>query len=76
MIQLLLLIFGLVALIKGSFKVTGGRIVSGQTGRILGVVMIAGALIPFLLPAEYGNSLSCLTFIGVVVAGLMFATEE
>lgn len=48
LLPLLLLVFGVIALVKGEFNVTKKRRVSKSGGRALGVVMILGAFIfPF-----------------------------
>jgi len=39
MFQILLFVFGVAALIKGEFKITGKRKVSGSLGRVLGVLI-------------------------------------
>jgi hypothetical protein len=48
MLDLLLLVFGLIALFKGEIKITANRRVSGCIGRVLGVLMLAGAVASFL----------------------------
>ncbi len=45
LMTLLLLGFGIYALVKGEFNITGGRKVNGSTGRILGILMLADAVL-------------------------------
>jgi hypothetical protein len=40
LLVILLAIFGVIALAKGEFKITNRRRVSGDVGRILGVIML------------------------------------
>jgi hypothetical protein len=68
MIQLLLLIFGLIALIKGEFKITGGRRVKGSIGRALGVLMLIGAALPLLIGTA---GISVGIFVLVIIIGLV-----
>ncbi len=49
MLQILLIVFGLIALSKGSLKITNSRYVKDTTGRILGVILLLGAFtMPFI----------------------------
>jgi hypothetical protein len=70
---ILLLVFGIVALVKGEFKITGSRKVKGDIGRILGVVMLIGAGVPFVA-GEYGGVIQIVLLIVVIIIGL--ATSE
>ena len=72
LLTILMLVFGIVALAKGEFKITGGRKVKGSIGRILGVVLLLGAgavVIP-----DYGGLIQLVLLIVVIVIGL--ATSE
>lgn len=74
---LLFVVFGLLGLIKGEFKITGNRMVKGSVGRVLGVLLLLAGGIPLLIPREY--SLLALivrwgTLLLVIVIGL--ATSE
>jgi hypothetical protein len=69
---ILMVIFGIIALAKGEFKITNGRKVKGSTGRILGGVLLVGAAAG-LIPNS-GGGLAFLVLIVVVIVGL--ATAE
>jgi len=71
-LTILLLVFGIAALAKGEFKITGGRKVKGSIGRVLGVIMIIGAGAPFV--TEYGGAIQLGLLIIVIIVGL--ATSE
>jgi len=71
-LAILLLVFGIIALAKGEFKITGGRKVKGDIGRVLGVLMIIGAGAPFI--TQYGGVIQIAVLILVIVIGL--ATSE
>ncbi len=62
-LYILLFLFGIVALIKGEFKITNGRKVRGGLGRLLGVLMLIGSFLPLL--TEYG---------AIVAVGVLFFT--
>ncbi len=68
-----MVIFGLIALVKGEFKITSGRKVSGTTGRVLGVLLLIGAG-SGLLFGEFGSLVQIGAFVLVIVIGL--ATSE
>ncbi len=70
---ILLLVFGIIALVKGEFKITGSRKVKGDIGRALGVVMLIGAGLPFFA-GEYGAVIQVVLLIIVIIVGL--ATSE
>jgi hypothetical protein len=69
MIQILLAIFGIIALIKGEFKITGKRKVRGSTGRVLGLIMLAGAAAPLVVVE--GVALMYIALIAAIVIGLV-----
>lgn len=76
MLQILLAVFGLVALVRGEFKVTKNRRVSGSTGRLCGVLMLAAVAISLFIPdaiCGIGTLIGALIF--VVIIGLS-STEE
>jgi len=66
-LTLLLLIFGIFAFTRGSVKITNNRMVTGDTRRLLGVILLAGAGLS-LIP---GNSLGVLALGMVIVIGLV-----
>ena len=68
----LMVIFGIVALVKGEFKITNSRKVKGSTSRILGGLLQVGAAAG-LIP-NYGGGIAILVLIVVVIVGL--ATAE
>ncbi len=72
MIQILLAIFGVIALIKGEFKITGKRKVRGSIGRVIGVIMLAGAAAPLFVVE--GVALMFAALIAAIAIGL--ATSE
>ena len=72
LLTILMFVFGIVALAKGEFKITGGRKVRGSTGRILGVVLLLGA--GALVIPDYGALIQLVLLIVVIVIGL--ATSE
>ena len=63
-------IFGIVALVKGEFKITGKRKVSGTMGRILGILLLVGAGAGLLF-GEYGALVQIGAFILVIIIGLI-----
>ena len=69
---ILLLVFGILALVKGEFKITAKRKVKGSTSRILGVLLLVDAALSVL----GGNwaTIALLLFIAIVIAGI--ATAE
>ncbi len=69
---ILMLVFGIIGLAKGEFKITGGRMVKGSTGRTLGAVLIVGAAAGFV--PDYGSLIQIVILILVIVIGL--ATSE
>jgi uncharacterized transporter YbjL len=72
LLAILMAIFGIIALAKGEFKITGGRKVKGSTGRTLGVVLLLGAA-AVLIP-DYGGLIQLGLLVLVIVIGL--ATSE
>jgi hypothetical protein len=64
MIDLLLLVFGLIALVKGEFKITQNRRV--KDGRGLGCLMLFGAAISFLTGGQ-----GWLIVLGVLVLAII-----
>lgn len=68
-LQILLLVFGIAALAKGEFKITGGRKVKGSIGRALGVLMLIGAGLPLL--TEYGGAIAIGILILIIIIGLV-----
>ena len=73
-LQILLLVFGIAALAKGEFKITGGRKVKGSISRTLGVLMLIGVGLSFLIGREYGTVIVLGTLILTIIIGL--ATSE
>ena len=73
MIQILLAIFGIIALIKGEFKITGKRKVRSSAGRALGAVMLIGAAAPLVVPG--GTTIMFVALILAIGIGLA-ASEE
>lgn len=72
MAQILLLVFGIIALAKGEFKISRNRRVSGSVGRALGVLMLIGAALPLLV----GSALIPLgTLVLVIIIGLAAAED-
>jgi hypothetical protein len=48
MLQILFIIFGVLALTRNEIKVTNSRVINGQDAKILGVILLAGAGLGFL----------------------------
>jgi hypothetical protein len=67
--QILLAVFGIIALAKGEFKITGKRKVSGTVGRVLGVLMLIGAALPLVI-GQSGVFIMLGTLILVIIIGL------
>ena len=74
MIQIILAIFGLVALVKGEFKITSKRKVSGSVGKGLGVLMLIGAALPLLFGAGFASAPFAILILAIVV-GLVMSEE-
>lgn len=64
---LLLVVFGIAAYRHGEFKITSRRMVTGETSRVLGVMMLVAAGLA-LIPNSW---LGLLTFLLVIVIGLV-----
>ncbi len=67
-VSLILFLFGIFALIKGQFKVTNSRVVTGPMSRSLGIVMLLGSILPFVL--SYGAAISLGLMFIVAIIGL------
>lgn len=68
LLTILMVIFGMVALMKGEFKITARRKVKGETSRSLGTALIIGAIL-VIIP-RYGGMLQLLVLVGVIILGL------
>jgi hypothetical protein len=64
--------FGIAALSKGEFKITGNRKVKGNVGKFLGGLLILGSAGAFI--QDYGFVMQSLTLAIVIIIGL--ATSE
>lgn len=71
MIQILLVLFGLVALVKGEFKITSKRKVSGSIGRGLGILMLVGAILPLLFGTNFSAAPIVILILAVIVGLIM-----
>ncbi|HLY26716.1 MAG TPA: hypothetical protein VKQ72_10275 [Aggregatilineales bacterium] len=69
MIQIVMAILGVIALIKGNIKITNNRQVSGNGGRILGIVLLLGAAAPLIF-ADLGLFIMLGAFVVAIVIGL------
>jgi len=72
LLAIVMVIFGIIALAKGEFKITSGRKVKGSTGRILGIVLLIGAAAMFI--TDYGGIIQIAILLLVIIIGL--ATSE
>ena len=71
MLQIFLVIFGLIGLIKGDFQITRKRRVDSSTGRFLGILLLIGAIIPlFIGPGRTGLLVMVGVLVLVIVIGL------
>ncbi len=70
---ILLLVFGLLALVKGEFKITAKRKVKGSTSRILGVLLLVSAALSVL--GGNWSIYALLLFVAIVVAGIAAAEK-
>lgn len=68
--SILLLVFGLIALVKGEFKITAKRMVKGSVSRPLGVLLLLGAGVPYL-SSDYGALIQVVLLVVVIVVGLL-----
>lgn len=73
LLTIVMLIFAIIALAKGEFKITGRRRVRGSTGRALGVVLLLGAGAMFI--PEWGGLIQLVLLVAVIVIGL-FTSEK
>jgi len=70
-VSIFLFIFGLIGVIKGEFNITRQRRVHSNTGRLMGIIMLGGAVTPFCMAgwsaffAQWG-SLALAIVIGLV----------
>jgi hypothetical protein len=74
-ISILLAVFGLFALIKGEFSLTRTRKVQGSIGRGLGVFMLIGAALPFILD-DYGSVAALVVLIITCLVGIFTAVDK
>lgn len=74
-VSILLLVFGLFALIKGEFSLTRTRKVQGSIGRGLGVFMLIGAALPFIL-GDYGSAAALAVLIVTCLVGIFTAVKK
>jgi hypothetical protein len=74
MIDLLLLIFGLIALGKGEFNITQNRKVKDPNGQVLGCLMLSGAAISFLTGGQ-GWIIVLGILVLTIIIGLAVAEE-
>jgi hypothetical protein len=58
MCNIIMLIFGIIALVKGSFSLTGNKVVSGLPARIVGVILIMPMPISLGVGFVYGLTLA------------------
>jgi len=63
----LLIIFGLAAYRRGEFKVTRYRKVDGETARMLGVIMLVGAGLSFVI----GGWIGLVALLVAIILGLL-----
>jgi hypothetical protein len=63
-----MVVFGIVALVKGEFKITAKKKVSGSVGRGLGIVLLVGALGAFI--PNFGVGIQLGALILVIIIGL------
>ena len=66
---LLFAVFGFIALVKGEFKITGGRKVRGSVSRALGIALLVGAVAPFI--TQYGGWIRWGILVVVIIIGLV-----
>lgn len=67
-------IIGLAYLVTGNGKITRRKVVNADTGRLLGLIMLAGSLIDFAMRSgESFYYLSFLSLILSIVIGLILA---
>ena len=70
-------VFGILGLVKGEFKISRHRKVKGSIGRVLGGLLLLGAVVPFFMPEElvlYAAIIRYGLLVVVIVIGL--ATSE
>lgn len=62
-------VFGIIALAKGEFKITGSRKVRGSVSRVLGVLLLIAAGLPYI--TEYGVWVRWGLLVVVIIIGLV-----
>jgi hypothetical protein len=67
-IVILLVIFGIIALTRNEVKITNKRRVSGSNSKLLGAIMLVGAVAGFFI-----NGAGLVALIIVIVVGLIVA---
>ena len=67
---ILMLVFGIIALVKGKFNLTINKKVADSTGRVLGIILLLGAAAGFV----GGGVLQFIAFVVVIAIG--FAKVE
>ena len=72
LLAILMGVFGVVALSKGEFKITGKRKVKGSVGRNLGIALLIGAAGAFV--PDIGGAIQFVVLVAVIIIGL--ATSE
>ena len=75
MFGILLVIFGIIALVKGRFQVWKGRWVSGTSAKALGFLMLGGAVLAFF-SGEASWIVALVTLVLAIVIGLAVAKAE
>jgi hypothetical protein len=71
LLLILMVVFGIVALTKGEFKITAKKKVTGSVGRNLGIVLLVGALGAFV--PNIGLYIQLGALILVIIIGLSSA---
>ena len=69
LLLILMVVFGIIALTKGEFKITAKKKVSGSTSRNLGILLLVGSLGGFV--PDFGPIIQWGFLILVIIIGLV-----
>ncbi len=75
--DIVVVIFGFIWMVKGEIKVSKKRRISAQLGRSLGALMFFGSLLLMFVPMPENSSLICLGILVIFpfIVGLAFAEK-
>lgn len=73
-IPVLLFTFGVIAIVKGEFKITSERKVRGFVSRFLGALMLGASILVFT--TDFGGEIAIGVFISTIIVGLITSEKD